>query len=257
MRDTAPMVSVIMPAFNSEKFIETAIRSVINQTFIDWELLVIDDGSVDSTCAIVERLAAEDERINLIRNEMNVGVARTRNRGFELCRGAYVALLDSDDVWHPEKLERQVFVAERTGVDIVYCSYRMLDDRGNKIYDDFSVPVTTDFESSLTKSVISCSTAFLRREVVDKYRFVTEFYHEDLVLWLQILRDGHTACGIVDVLADYRVREGARASNKIQSAIHRWKIYRKYLCLPISKSLMLLSKYAFLGIRKYKKCRMS
>ena len=250
---TSPVVSVIMPAYNEERFVEEAIRSVIQQTFTDWELLVLDDCSQDSTCAIVQRIAAEDSRIRLINNEQNMGVAQTRNRGLELCAGQFVALLDSDDVWYPEKLSCQLKLAQETGADVVYCSYGMIDEHDEKICQDFIVPATTDYKDSLIKSVISCSTALLSRSVVDRYRFASGFYHEDLALWLQILRDGYTACGATEVLADYRVIEGTRASNKVRNAVNRWRVYRDYLKLPVLKSTVLLFQYALLGLKKYRR----
>lgn len=248
-----PAVSVIMPAYNMERFVEQAVRSVMTQTFTDWELIVIDDCSTDATYSIIERLAAEDGRIRLFRNEENRGAAVTRNRCFSLVRGSHVALLDSDDVWYPEKLSRQMRLAQETGADIIYCSYGIVDENGNKICDDFIVPEETDFEASLTRAVISCSTALLSRSVVDAYRFGPEYYHEDLAFWLQILRDGHTARGVSEVLAEYRVMEGTRASNKVKSAMFRWQVYRQMLGFSVLKSARLLFRYAVLGFQKYKR----
>lgn len=253
METNKPLVSVIMPAYNAERFLETAVRSVMAQTVTDWELLVLDDGSQDSTLAIAQTLAKEDPRIRVLPNEANMGVAKTRNRGFDLCRGEYVALLDSDDLWHAEKLEKQLDLAERTGAELVYCSYGMVDEYGKKICEDFIVPAKTDFEKSLTKSVISCSTVLLARPLVDRYHFEAGYYHEDLVLWLQILRDGHSACGLPEVLAQYRIMEGTRASNKLNSAICRWKVYRQYLGFSAVKSAGLLWQYAVMGLKKYKR----
>ena len=248
-----PRVSVIMPAYNAERFIEEAIGSVIRQTFQDWELLVIDDGSTDATVAVVEKLARTDSRITLLRNEVNMGVAKTRNRGLDLCRGRFAALLDSDDIWHPQKLERQLQLAEDTGADVIYCSYGIVDEWGKKLCEDFIVPARTNFEASLIKGVISCSTALLSKKIVDNYRFDTKYYHEDYALWLQILRDSYTACGNVEVLADYRVMNGTRASNKLRSAAYRWQIYRKLLKFNVIKSAGLLAQYGFLGLKKYRK----
>ena len=250
-----PKVSVIMPAYNMERYIGAAIQSVQQQTYLNWELLIIDDGSQDATCEIVERLAAEDERIHLIRNEKNIGVAQARNRGFALASGKYVALLDSDDLWRAEKLALQIDVAEETGAAIVYCSYGIIDETGAKLCDDFIVPKVTNFEKSLSQSVISCSTALLSSDVYHNYRFNPDFYHEDLIFWLQILNDQLEVSGVKDVLADYRVYSGTRASNKIRTAINRWKVYRRYFGLSILKSVWVFVKYAFLGVRKYwRKC---
>lgn len=246
-----PKVSIVMPAYNMERYIAAAISSVQKQTYSNWELLIIDDGSKDSTCAIVEQLAAEDARICLIRNEKNMGVARARNRGFELASGKYVALLDSDDLWREEKLEHQVDLAEETGADIIYCSYAIIDEMGMKLCDDFIVPAVTNFEESLFRSVISCSTALLSFDVYHTYRFNPDFYHEDLIFWLQILHDRLKVSGAKQVLADYRVHSGTRASNKLRTAVNRWKVYRSYFGLPVGKSLLLFSKYTFCGIKKY------
>lgn len=251
--EKSPVISVVMPAYNMERFVEQAIRSVIAQTFSDWELIVVDDCSNDGTWAILERLAAEDGRILTVRNEANVGAAMTRNRAFDLCRGSYVALLDSDDIWYPEKLERQMELARKTDADIIYCSYGIVDQNGEKICDDFIVPGSVSFDAFLTRAVISCSTALLKRGIIETYRFGTKYYHEDLVFWCQILRDGHKARGVSDVLAEYRVIEGSRASNKGKSAMFRWQVYRELLGFSTVKSVKLMCQYAFLGFKKYRK----
>ena len=249
------LVSVVMPAYNMERFIEAAIRSVQVQTYENWELLVIDDCSGDRTCEIVAELAAQDTRIRLIRNEENMGVAKTRNRGFELAQGQYVALLDSDDLWRSEKLDSQLRLAQTTGADIVYCSYAMVDEEGRSVCKDFLVPEATDFDASATRMVISCSTALLAETVFRKYRFHSGYYHEDLVFWLQILNDGLTARGVGEILADYRLRSGTRASNKIRSAMNRWTVYRRYFGFSLGKSARLLARYAFYGVAKYRRKR--
>lgn len=247
-----PVVSVIMPAYNAERFLEEAVRSVMNQSFREWELLILDDCAQDATYTLAEKLAAEDDRIVLLRNEQNMGVAKTRNRGLDLCKGQYVALIDSDDVWHPDKLAAQLSLAERTGADMIYCSYGIMDEQGKKKCDDFIVPEQTNFEDSLVKSVISCSTALLSRKIVEQYRFREEYYHEDLVLWLEILRDGYQARGVTEVLAQYRIQDSARSSDKIYCAIQRWPIYRDFLGFSPWKSLAMILRYGLLGILKYR-----
>lgn len=247
------MVTIVMPAYNAGEWIEEAIGSVMAQTYRDWELLVVDDGSEDDTCAITEKLALEDARIRLIRSGENKGVAFARNHGLSLAKGEYVALLDSDDVWHPEKLERQLALARQTGADIVYCSYGIMGGHGKGLWDDFIVPECTDFESFLVRSVISCSTAMLSRRIVDRYRFDPGYYHEDLVLWLRILRDGYTARGVTQVLAQYRISSGSRSRDKWKSAANRWKVYREYFGISVAKSGRLLIRYALLGLRKYRR----
>lgn len=248
-----PKVSVVMPAFNSERYICDAIASVRNQTFDEWELIVVDDCSTDSTYETVYEIAQEDPRIRVIRNETNRGAAASRNAGFGQCKGKYVALLDSDDLWEPEKLQKQIAYAEKSGADIVCCSYAIIDEQGRKKAADFIVPDRTDFQSMLTKSTISCSTAMLKTTMVEQYRFPTHIYHEDLAYWLLLLKNGAQAVGITEVLASYRVTRGSRASNKLRSAINRWKIYRGYLGIPFTRSVCLLLRYMCLGVVKYRK----
>lgn len=246
-----PVVTIIMPAYNQERFIEKAIRSVQEQTFADWALLVLDDGSVDGTCAIVERLAAEDERIELIRNEKNMGVARTRNCGLELSRGQYVAFLDSDDIWLPDKLEKQLSLAKETGADIIYCSYGIIDDKGKKSRRDYIVPESIDLNGLLKENVIGCSTVLLSERIAGKYRFETEFYHEDYVLWLRLLQDGYVAAGCRESLVKWRLSENSRSFNKRKSAQNRWRIYREAMRLSLWQSLWLFAHYAMASLRKY------
>lgn len=247
-----PLVSVIMPAYNAQDYIEEAIRSVQAQTQQNWELLVLDDGSTDDTLAIAQRLARSDPRIRLLPNEENMGVAKTRNRGFSLSRGTYVALLDSDDVWLPEKLERQLEALQRTGADLSYCSYAIIDGAGEQAKADYIVPETVDFEGMLRENVICCSTALLRRELAVQHPFDPDFYHEDYVLWLQLLQSGCSFAGCTEQLAKWRYIPGSRSFNKLRSALHRWKIYRSCLKLPFLKSVRIFADYMLAGLRKYK-----
>lgn len=248
-----PVVSVVMPAYNTEKYIREAVSSIENQTLRDWELLVVDDCSTDHTYEILQKLAQEDARIKIIRNQTNCGAAMSRNIAFSQCSGKYVALLDSDDLWEPEKLEKQVICAEKTGADIIYCSYSIIDECGRKKSPDFIVPEHTDFNSMLKKSTISCSTALLKSKLVAQFQFPTHMYHEDLAYWLELLKNGANAAGVIEVLASYRITPGSRAFNKVQSAVNRWKIYTEYLGLPAVRSTCLLAKYIFLGLIKYRK----
>lgn len=248
-----PIVSVIMPAYNSEQHIASAIRSVLCQTIDNLELIIIDDCSEDSTVDIVRRIESEDSRVKLYCNSRNMGAAATRNYGLDVCKGEYVALLDSDDIWYPTKLEVQLALAVHESADIVYCSYEIINESGNKCCQDFIVPRQATFELVLKKSVISCSTALLSRAIIDKYRFPTDYYHEDYVMWLRLLQEGRIAVGVTKVLAAYRIRAKSRASNKFVSAKNRWRIYREFLGIPVYLSLYYFFYYCFCGIKKYMK----
>ena len=253
IKQKAPLVSVIMPAYNAEPFIREAIASVQAQSLSDWELLVIDDGSQDTTRSVVTGYTESDQRIQLIVNPENLGVAKTRNRGMDLFRGQYVAFLDSDDYWEPQMLEKMVAKAIETHADIIYCSYMLVDETGKKVCNDFLVPPKTTFEESIVRSVITCSTVLVTAELARHHRFPTDMYHEDIAMWFQILRDGGIACGVEDVLAAYRQRSGSRSASKIKSACRRWNIYRDHLKLPLAKSVLVMIRYAYYGVLKFKR----
>lgn len=246
-------VSVIMPAYNAAAYIESAIRSVMDQTYGAWRLLVLDDGSSDDTVEIVQRLAKQDSRIALFRNEENCGAARTRNRGLDLCSDGYVAFLDSDDWWHPKKLEIQVNLAEQTGADIVYTSYAIIDGDGKPCRQPYVVPERTNFKHMLKENVIGCSAVLLSPQAARKYRFSPSFYHEDYCLWLDMLRDGCGAAGSSEVLTAWRLINGSRSFNKRNGVRQRWRIYREHLHLPLWTSVTAFIGYAASGIKKYGK----
>lgn len=249
---TMPVVSVIIPAWNAEAFIEETLRSAVEQTFKDIEIIVVDDYSTDRTAEIAERMAADDPRIRCFRNPQNSGVSKTRNFAIEQARGAYIALLDSDDIWLPEKLERQVELIRRENADLVYCSYGMIDEKGNKSHPDFIVPETTDVEHMLVSSVISCSTALIKRDVLLQFPFGSDRGHEDYILWLRILSAGYRVAGDSIVLAKYRVFSDSRSGNKWKSAKKRWCIYRRDLGFSRLRSMKYFLRYTVAGLKKYR-----
>lgn len=246
-----PLVSVIMPAYNAERFIGEAINSVILQTMSDWELIVIDDCSTDGSYSIVQNLAQADSRIIVLQNNMNSGVAKTRNRGIGLARGRYIAFLDSDDVWHPDKLQRQLDRLAATGAGICYCSYAIIGESSQKVRADYLVPACVTFEDILKENCIQCSAMLIPAEIVKKFMFNTVFFHEDYVLGLDILKNGYTAVACTEILLNWRYLENSRSFNKKKSAKNRWRIYREYLKLPLDKALLCFAYYVAAGLRKY------
>ena len=252
VKRACPLVSVIMPAYNCGKYIEAAIRSVQAQTFTDWELLIIDDCSTEEPCDVVQQIADEDPRVRILQNPENMGVAKTRNRGMDLAEGEYLAFLDSDDVWHPTKLEMQLQRMRETGADICYTSYRIVDADGVPSKPAYLVPEQVDYEALLKQNVMGCSTVMLRWSRLKEYRFRTDFYHEDYVLWRTLLREGHQACGCRETLTDWRLIANSRSFNKVKAAKNRWRIYTDYLHLPLGVRLNAFAGYALAGLRKYR-----
>lgn len=253
-KQAQPLVSVIMPAYNAERYIGEAISSVLSQTYKNWELLILDDCSSDRTAEIAEEFEKADPRIRLLRNPQNLGTARTRNRGFDLADGEWIALLDCDDVWHEKKLEKQLAVAGHSGADIIYCSYALMNENGTHL-SVFLVPEATDYEAMLRESVLSCSTVLLSRPLLAEHRFSEAYYHEDYVLWLELLKAGYKAAASKEVLAKYRIVKGSRSNDKLKSAKNRWLIYRKTEMLPLPKAIHVFTAYVFHGVVKHRRIR--
>ena len=246
-----PMVSVVIPAYHAERYLEETVRSALAQTYPDLEIIIVDDCSTDGTLALARRLAEEDSRITVLRNPRNQGVAETRNHGIRQAAGTYIALLDSDDVWAPTKLEQQLKLLARKNADGVYCSYDFMDESGTPMGKPFLVPAETSYRKMLAENVIGNSTMLIKSEVMKAHPFNSTYYHEDYVLWLELLQAGCTFCGVQDVLMHYRRVAGSRSNNKVHAAKKRWIIYRDCLKLSRLQSLWCFAGYAFHAVKKY------
>lgn len=245
-----PLVSVVMPNYNGERFVEDAIKSVLSQTYNNIELIVVDDCSRDNSPEVIEKIAKQDERVHLFRNKTNCGVSQTRNQGIQLASGRYIALLDNDDLWEKDKVERQLHLALK-GYKIVYCSYDFIDENSNAIKKPFIVPPSTNFNKMLSSTVISCSSAFIEARLLKEHLFRTDFYHEDYLLWMELIQVVDSAVGDQKVLMHYRQVAGSRSSSKRQVAKERWRIYRGALKLNLFVSSIAFLKYAIKGVLKY------
>lgn len=243
-------ISVVIPNYNGECFIAKTLDSVLNQTYQDFEIIVVDDCSTDASPEIVESYCRKDSRISLIRLAQNGGVARARNTGIIQAKGDYIALLDNDDLWTSDKLERQVRLAEKA--DIVYCSYDFIDENDQPIKRPFIVTPRVSFRSMLVSSMISCSTAFIKADILKEHLFDDRYYHEDYVLWMQLLSIPIPAAGDEKVLMHYRQVSTSRNIRKGNAAVHRWKAYREALGLSLPVSIYAFVRYAMKGILKYR-----
>ena len=166
------LITVVMPNYNGHSFVEQAIDSVLCQTYPNFELLVVDDCSTDDSLQLIQQKAQCDNRIRIIALAHNVGVANARNAGIAEAKGEYIALLDNDDLWTEDKLERQLALAQK-GADIVYCSYDFIDEQNHSIKKPFIVPQQTNFHKMLASSVISCSTSFIKTELMQAHPFLS------------------------------------------------------------------------------------
>ncbi|WP_300261644.1 glycosyltransferase family 2 protein [uncultured Cloacibacillus sp.] len=246
-----PLVSIIMPAYNCEKYITEAIASVVNQTYPSWELIVIDDGSQDNTVNIVKGLVLKDKRINLYQNERNMGVSKTRNKGISVAKGQWIAFLDSDDCWAPEKLQRQLCISEEhKEAEFIFSASRFMDENGGLFKWIMPVPEVVTYRDLLKHNVISCSSVLISRQCLGNHRMISDAIHEDFALWLEILKNGSIAYGINEPLLIYRVSSNSKSGNKIKSAKMSYKTYR-FLKINFFITLYYMFFYALYGFKKY------
>lgn len=249
------LISIIMPAYNCEKYIEKAIESVIEQTFGTWELIVIDDGSSDATVNILKEICKKDERIKFYENEINQGVSVTRNRGIDLATGEWIAFLDSDDMWDKTKLQKQIELAKKENVDFIFTGSSFINTE-NKYYEGtFKVPTKVDFKKLRKHNVISCSSVLIRKKYFDKVKMEQDDMHEDYAVWLRILRTGISAHGINEPLLIYRISRNSKSGNKLKTIKMTYKVYRFIGTNPI-RSVYYVFSHIKGSIIKYRAIKM-
>lgn len=231
---SAPLVSVVIPVFNSSYYIRETLTSILNQSYTDWELLCVDDGSTDDSAAII--LSFQDERIRYIKNEKNSGIAFSRNRGIQEASGQYIAFIDSDDVAHPERFEKQVaFLQNHPEVDVLFTRIRQIDVYGNP-YGSWK-----EDEENLTEESISASlphfnclaqpSAMGKREVFLQFPYRSEYKDsEDYALWLELLTAGKRLAKLDEALTDYRIRPTSETQRSIKDPIAKDIRFRETFC---------------------------
>lgn len=228
------LVSVVMPAHNSQGSLSESVESVLAQTCRDWELIIVDDASRDGTLELARQLASSDPRIRVLPLEQNVGVAEARNRGIGAALGQYLAFLDSDDLWLPNKLQVQIDFMRSSGAAFSFAQYRRIG-RDGSLSNPVKVPRSVDYEGLLRGNSIGCLTVVIDRFQIPEVA-MPKIKHEDYVTWLKILRQGHIAYGIPQDLARYRVTSSSVSSDKRRSASWTWNIYRRVEGLSLLKS---------------------
>ncbi|MDD9874658.1 MAG: glycosyltransferase family 2 protein, partial [Gammaproteobacteria bacterium] len=251
MNRPAPcLVSVITPCRNAEAFIAAAIDSVRSQTLTDWEMIIVDDASTDASAAIVADYAARDRRIRPVSLPRPTGAAGARNTAMASARGRYIAFLDSDDLWFPDKLAKQIAFMTAHNQAFTYTSYRLIDARGGDL-GGFTVAPSITRISLLKISSVSCLTAVYDTRHLGRMYMPDIAVGHDYALWLEILKRVGTARGLVEPLAAYRIKKTSLSSNKFRAARRRWWIYRRHERLGWARSVYYFCHYAYQGLIKY------
>lgn len=246
-----PLVSIIAPLYNSEKFIAETIESVLAQTYKNWEMLIVNDCSKDNGAKIAEEYSKKDKRIKLFNNEKNEGVSFTRNRAIDLSNGKYIAFLDSDDLWHKEKLEKQIGMMEEKNISLSYTAYTKINE-DKSLRGKIKVPEKVNYKGLLKGNIMGCLTVIVRKDIL-KDSYFRQTKQEDYILWLELLKKVNFSYGLQESLAFYRVLDNSRSSNKVDLVKFNWKIYRKIEKLNLIESVYYYVIYLIRGIKRYMK----
>lgn len=246
------LVSIIMPAFNCAEFIGTTIESVISQTYTNWELIIVDDCSTDNTPKIIKEYMLKEMRIKYNRLMKNSGAAISRNKAIELAGGKYLAFLDSDDVWFPEKLAKQIGFMKENEYKFTCTSYAKIDESGNHLDQVIKTQKLRDYEGIL-KDCPGNSTVIYDADMLGKFKIPNIKKRNDYVMWLKIVKQAEYLHGLDEVLGAHRIRSGGLSSNKISLIGYHWKVYRRYEKLPVTKSIYLICYWVLSTIFKLRK----
>ncbi len=232
------LVSIVTPVYNAGAYIEETIAMVCRQTYTDWELLLVDDGSADDGREKIEKWQKRDSRIRLLAREKNGGAALARNFGVEHAAGRYLAFLDADDIWMENKLERELGFMEETGAAFVFTAYEFGDERAVRTGKVVNVPKTLSYRQALSRTVIFTSTVLFDLEKINRELIkMPNVPSEDTATWWKALRHGYTAYGLNEALVVYRRPERSLSSNKGKAIVRIWNLYRRVEKLSVACSL--------------------
>lgn len=240
-------VSVIVPTYNSEKFICQSLDSVVEQFYCDWEIIIVDDCSTDRSYEIAQQYSSKDNRIKAIRLNQNSGAAIARNTGIKLAQGRYIAFLDSDDIWLPNKLEIQIKFMQRNNIDFCFSGYQKINEAG-AVVGQIGVPEKIAYKNLLKTCSIGCLTAVYDTKKLGKIYMPQNTKREDFSTWLNILKKIEYGYGINEILAQYRVYPLQTSSKKINMAKENWYLYKHIENLGLLKSFYYFSHYVIRGI---------
>lgn len=258
-RENDGLVSIIVPVHNAERFIVDTIACVREQSYKNWELLLIEDGSTDHT---MDRMSAyleeiQDERIRLVEREIgspeekSFGAARARNLGLSLAKGRYIAYLDADDRWRADKLERELAFLQKKQAGFVFTGYEFGDEKAEGTGKVVRVPETLSYKQALANTTIFTSTVMMDTEKIDKDLMEMPYIKsEDTASWWKILKTGVTAYGLDENLVIYRRAGKSLSSNKIEAIRRIWNLYRQAAGLSLCASICHFVLWAYRAVKR-------
>jgi teichuronic acid biosynthesis glycosyltransferase TuaG len=244
------LISIIIPSYNSESYLEACINSVLNQTYNNWEMLIVDDGSTDSSRQIIQHFANSENRIKPLYLDSNIGAAAARNLALENSSASYIAFLDSDDLWLPTKLDVQLRFMQENNYDFTFSSYNIVSEHGKKIISKIIAPKKISYNQYLKNTIIGCLTVMINKDKFKSVKMPCLRSSHDMALWLNLLRDGRYAYGLNHCLANYRLVKTSNTSNKFKAIYDVWLVYRKHEGFSFLYSLYNWVFYIFNALKK-------
>ncbi|MBX2828726.1 MAG: glycosyltransferase [Flavobacteriaceae bacterium] len=242
--NTQPLVSIITPSYNAEAFITQNIESVLAQSYENWEHIIVDDASSDKTAVLIQSYAGKDDRIRWVVNPENRGAAYSRNLATEMAKGDYIAFLDSDDWWHPQKLESQIQFMNEHNLAVSFTSYLHMDESGAPLNKRIKALPLLPYKKQHANNYIGNLTGIYKCAEVGKIMAPPIRKRQDWAVWLEaIKKGGRPAMGLQEDLAYYRVRKGSISSNKWKLVKHNYQFYRKYLQYSSIKSALCMLRF--------------
>ena len=222
------LVSIITPCFNSEKYISETVQSILHQTYENWELILVDDGSKDETFAILSKFASQDIRVKTFQLEKNSGAGVARNFGIQQASGNYIAFLDADDLWKPEKLEKQLTFMESQNIPFTFSFYETIDEVGNLRNETITTPSKITYKQLYYCNWIGNLTGIYSVDFFGKIPISAIKKRQDWMLWLQIVKQIQIAIPVPESLAYYRVRQDSISASKWKLIKYNFKVYKDF-----------------------------
>jgi len=244
------LVSIITPTFNSSRYIEKCIVSVISQSYTNWELILVDDDSTDKTQQIITKYSRKYKKIKSIILNKNSGVANARNVAIQNSKGRFIAFLDSDDYWHKDKLSLQLDFMIKNNFAFTFTSYQPISNDEKKKYRIIHAPKKMNYDKYLKNTIIGCLTVVIDKEKTGKFLMPNINSSQDMALWLNLMKKGFVAYGLKLNLASYRIVKGSNTSNKFKAIKDVWFVYRQHENLNFIYSLWCFTFYVVNAIRK-------
>ena len=246
-----PEVSIITPCYNSSKFLQQTIDSVLNQTFTDWEWLITDDKSTDHSVEIINKV--KDERIKLTVAEKNGGAGHARNLSLEKATGRFITFLDADDFWEPNFLEEMVSFMKKENAELAYSNYSRCDENLIPKIDDFKADKNVTFNNLLKTCRLSLLSSMYDSQRVGKEFFPEGSKREDHVMWLNLLKKIPVGKPLPKTMAKYRMHASSISRKKTNIMLDQYLVYKDYMKFSTLKSMYYTANWAINGFMKYSK----